>query len=1217
MIGTTLLTRYRLDAELGRGGTGVVYRAFDTLLERTAAVKVLSTGSLDTEGRVRLLNEARAAAQLKHPHIVSIYDAGEIDDMAFIIMELLEGASLFDVRPENLFATLGVISQVCDALAHAHSHGVIHRDLKLENVIVSPAGHATLTDFGLACSTTSRVTTEGGIVGTVFYLPPEQILGQRVDGRADLYALGVMLYELTAGRLPFTGDDPLAVISQHLYAPVVPPSTYQPGLPPTLDRLIVQLMSKEAQDRPASAEQVRQTLEAILVRPASGPDPGSEDPSSAEDAAVDESPLERLARGRLVGRACEMAEARAQWQRVAAGKPAPPVLLISGDPGVGKTPLVHEIMALAQVAGGRALASVCYAEDNVPYGPIVQLARAALPYLDDEAGFAALADLAGLAPDLAERFGAVSAGVASMAAPEPQVQQQRLFESVVSLAVALARRGPSGAATQPDIPLLFVIEDLQWADPPSLFLLRHLARRSRPAGLRLLVVLTYREAQPDASCCLEDVLLDFQREQLAAQIKLLPYDRAGTAELLQSLFQQEPEPAFVDAIYRVTEGNLFYIEEICKTLIEAGQLHRVDGHWHWPDMTEHQLPPSIRATILARVAKLPEAVQDVLRLAAIIGREFDFATLLRAGEQPGGSLPDEDALIDALEQAERAQLIQESGDPDTFVFAHALIPHTLAESISGLRRRRMHRRVLAALQALGSQDYATLAEHAAQAGDNGQAQAYLARAGERALAVFSNQEAELYLRRALDLTPSGPAQAPLLAQLGEALFRQARYAEAGRTWQSGLDLYRAAGDAGQTARLYARAARAAHYWSGAVHSLAVCRQGLAAIEDVAGCAPETPGMAALLHETARAYRFNGLAAAALPYCEQALALARRLNLVEIQAESLATLGILDSEPAAVRQQALTQAVALAESAGLFFTAVRAHDNMSDFLRDLGDLRGMLNHNQRARELAQRVGMAPWEYFYTFRVAESSLELGAFPAVAAACAALRHMEGHAALAPVRQPVWREYLEAMVARCQGRLVEVAETLARLHAAFPENPGASLRARLEFNLGDVLLEQGRLDDAEQVLLRALDIQDLDLPVPRVTPYCLLAVVYAAQGRLAEAGRLFDQADEIAAPHYVAGDAVLMVWAEARLAAAAGEYARAAVAYADAAARLSASGAAWRHARLLLEWAGLRVHAALPPAPTRDLLTQAQSAFTDLSCPYYAAEAAARLSALHPAGL
>ena len=264
-VGSLLNARYRLVAELGQGGMGVVYRAHDSLLERDVALKVVSKAGLGTEGRARLLHEARAAAHLNHPNIVGVYDAGESDGVPFVVMELVEGRSLFDNPPESIDEIIAIGRQICAALVHAHERGIVHRDLTPENIMVAQDGTAKLMGFGLVGSVASRLTVEGSIQGTVLYLAPELALGQPFDGRADLYALGVLLYELTTGRLPFSGDDPMAVISQHLYAPVMPPRAHNAQIPPSLDALVVRLMSKQPEDRPASAQEVLQALEGIAL----------------------------------------------------------------------------------------------------------------------------------------------------------------------------------------------------------------------------------------------------------------------------------------------------------------------------------------------------------------------------------------------------------------------------------------------------------------------------------------------------------------------------------------------------------------------------------------------------------------------------------------------------------------------------------------------------------------------------------------------------------------------------------------------------------------------------------------------------------------------------------------------------------------------------------------------------------------------------------------
>jgi len=749
MIETLINNRYLILSELGRGGMGVVYRAHDTLLERDVAVKVLWSAALGSQGRARLLREAQAAARLNHPNIINIFDAGDSDGMSYIIMELLDGESLFERRPATLDESLRVLRQICDALEHAHSHGIIHRDLKPENVIVTSNGVAKLTDFGLSRSLTGRISQEGIIVGTVYYLAPEQALRQDIDSRADLYALGVLAYELVTGRLPFTADDPLGVISQHLNAPVVPPSTYNANIPPALDVLILRLMSKRPEDRPSSAAEVRAALDRLYD------EPGEVDTSFLAEL----SPLDRLGRGRLVGRREEFNRFKGLWRDVMGEGPTSlgtelprpanqeNVSIISGEPGVGKTPLIKEINSLAQISGAQVVMAECYASDIAPYAPVIQLLRKAQP-LPEGLPDIVFSDLQALAPDLVAR------PVGARPQLNPISEQQRIFESLFALFSTLAERQP----------VLLILEDAHWADESSLLLLRHLSRRSRAAHLRLMIVVTYRPDEMERNTAFQDMLLQMQREHLAITIELAPFNREQTRELLTGMFTEEISDGFVDSIYKVTEGNLFFIEEICKALIEEGKIYCDGGHWQISGVEEMELPQSVRVALQLRINRLPEAAQDLLRLAAVIGREFDYEILLRSCEQQN-----EDRLIEALEQAERAQLISEvrqhgptggypkAGATERFAFAHTLIPAILHEEISSLRRRRMHRRIAEAVEAVRPDDLETLAFHFGQAGDQDKARLYTLRAGDRARKLYANNEALRFYREALELTPADHA----------------------------------------------------------------------------------------------------------------------------------------------------------------------------------------------------------------------------------------------------------------------------------------------------------------------------------------------------------------------------------------------------------------------------------------------------------------------------
>ncbi len=1197
-VGILLNERYRLDAELGRGGMGVVYRAHDTLLERDVAIKLLSDSALGTEGRARLLHEARAAASLNHPNIGAVHDAGEADvpwqaDPApFIVMELVEGESLYnlkaagDRRLEALDEIVSIARQICAALEHAHAHGIIHRDLKPENVLLAPDGTAKLTDFGLARSVASRMTSEGTIVGTAYYLAPEQALGQQIDNRADLYSLGVLLYELTTGLLPFTADDPLAVISQHLHAPVVPPRAKNPKIPPALDNLILRMMSKEPGDRPASAAEVLGALAqpGILDR----------DIIPAEELSV----LERIERGRMVGRERELAQARTLWKKVVFSEGQ--MLLISGEPGVGKSRLVQELVTQVQVSGGQALVGVCYAEGGAPYAPFAQVLRRAFHSgFCDDLGLSdfVLADLLTLAPALRRRF----PEVAPNPPLDPQSEQQRLFENVVAFCAALSERAP----------LLLVLEDAHWADSSTLSLLRHLARRTRRQPV--LLAATYREVELDGTRPFQEVLLDLNRERLATRLELSRLGREESRDMLAVLFDEEITPEFLDGIFRETEGNPFFIEEVCKALVESGELYFADGRWHRPSMDQLEIPQSVRAAIQSRIGKLPAEAQEILRLAAILGREFDFETLAEASALPKAGEVGEERLIDALESAEGAQLIEEISAEGgvTFAFTNALIPATLVEGVRTLRRRRLHRRAAAAVATLRPDDLEALAHHYGEAGDDAQALTYYTRAGERASAAYANQEAKNHFLAALDLVESYAGRAHLLSELGEVHVRMGHHEEAIETWQEGIDLYKSLGDQDGVARLYAQVARAAWLAGPPPRSLALCREGM---EAIAG-APDSLGQADLLHETARACLFNGLPDEADVLCRRALEIAERLGAVQVQAEALTTLAIVPGRPAAEAVSALTQVVELVEAAGLLVQAARAHQNLGAILCfNAGDLDASRQHSLRATELFQQVGGVSWVLYCASGAAIVALYQGAIPVAETELLALRASLDAAYDAGVAVTVLQT-AEALLQRYRGELAEAAERL-RAHQAETRDAGdLHYLSIVDNTLAGVLGEIGEEEEAEAALREAIELGDRGAVVGGVWPRCILSVIRSRQREAQAARSLISEGREKATElGDRAWDAVWLPWARAHLAAVEGNWSDALKAFDATVDGFARMGMRWYRAHTLREWADAHLSRgeAGDRERARELLREATAEFESMGAPICASQVQDRLEQL-----
>jgi predicted ATPase len=793
---TLLNERYRLEAEIGRGGMGTVYRGHDTLLQRDVAVKVLSRAKLDSKGRARLLREAQAAAQLNHPNIASVHDAGETEGTPFIVMELVQGPSLYQQPPDGMDEVLALARQVCAALDHAHAHDIVHRDLKPENVLLAPDGSVKLVDFGLARTVASRLTAEGAILGTLLYLAPEQARGADLDGRADLYALGVMLYEWTAGQPPFGDAPPAVIIGQHLHAPVVPPRELNPEIPPALDALILQLLSKQPGDRPASAEEVRQALET-LAEP-SAPTERPRLPRFLLEAA--EEPAEP--RPAFVARERELAWLDGFLQQAVEGQGQ--VAFLTGGPGRGKTALLDAFARQAMDAypGLLVARGTCnaYSGAGDPYLPFRELlsmltgdveaqwsagtigsdhARrlwgalpAAVEALLDHGphvspallpGEALLARVESACPDapwlprLRERLERDQAGSAGL-------EQAHLFQQVSNVLRTLADSHP----------LLLILDDLQWVDRASAGLLFHLGRRLE--GARILIVGAYRPEE--VALGLEDpitgesrrhpldkLLAEFKRLYGDAWLDLAEVDEPEGRRFVDALLETEPNrlgEGFRQALAERAGGHPLFTVELLRAMQERGDLVQ-DGAGHWREgaaLDWGTLPARVEGVIAERIGRLEQELRDVLTVASVEGEDFtaEVVAQVRAVEARelvrnlSGQLQKEHRLVRS-----RGWMRLDARRLALYRFQHHLFQKYLYNSLDETERAYLHEDVGNVLEAIYGEQAdevaVQLARHFEEAGIPDKAAHYYGRAGELAAERYANDEALAHMSRTLELAP--------------------------------------------------------------------------------------------------------------------------------------------------------------------------------------------------------------------------------------------------------------------------------------------------------------------------------------------------------------------------------------------------------------------------------------------------------------------------------
>ena len=420
-----------------------------------------------------------------HQHIVTVFDLGQEHDHPYMVTELMGGGDIEGVIEDAvdhrlpLEQAIGIARETCQGLEFAHGRGIVHRDLKPGNVWLTGDGVAKIGDFGLAVALDrSRLTTEGMMVGTVYYMLPEQAMGGEVTPQSDLYSLGAMLYEMVTGRPPFLGDDTVAIIGQHINTAPVSPTWHNRQCPRPLEALIMRLLAKNPSERPESAADVLSALDAIdlgdvgAIRPdASGPlQDGWPTPWTAWQGGV------------FVGRQREMGELKACLEDALSGRGR--LVTLVGEPGIGKTRTALELATYAGLRQAQVLWGRCYEEQGAPpYWPWVQAIRSYVRDVDPEQ---LRSDMGAGAADIGQVVSDVKDRLPGLEAPpelEPEQARFRLFDSIAAFLKNAGRRQP----------LVLVLDDLHWADHPSLPLLEFVAREL--ANARLLIIGTYRDVE--------------------------------------------------------------------------------------------------------------------------------------------------------------------------------------------------------------------------------------------------------------------------------------------------------------------------------------------------------------------------------------------------------------------------------------------------------------------------------------------------------------------------------------------------------------------------------------------------------------------------------------------------------------------------------------------------------------------------------------------------
>ncbi|HKG36769.1 MAG TPA: AAA family ATPase [Solirubrobacterales bacterium] len=1093
--------RYRPLSPLGRSGGKTVFVARDERDEREVALALFDIEGVGEAALARSRREMRAMERLgEHPHVVPVRETGESADSPYIVSPLMPGG---DVR--RLLATsadgrleieqaLRIAIDVCRALEHAHGCGIVHRDLKPANVWLAGDGAARLGDFSLAATGPAR---EGTLVGTVAYLPPEQALGRPPGPRSDLYSLGAMLYEMVAGQPPFAGDDAVSIIGQHLNAAPVAASRHNPRVPPALDDLLDDLLAKRPEERPASAAEARERLEAIRDAP----------PEEAATEEQAENPLEGLAGGAFVGREAELARLREGVNGALAG--AGGLVLLAGEPGIGKTRTAEEAATYARLHGAKVHWGRCHEDEGAPpYWPWVQVIRSYCREADPvalgwELGGAA-PEIARVVPEVAERAG--------IEAPAPLGEDEqarfRLFDSITGF----LRNAASSR------PLVIVIDDLHWADEPSLLLLRFLAREIEDSAL--LVIGTYRDVELGRHHPLSRTLGELGGGERGGRVVLRGLREEDVARYVEITAGADPSPELAAAVHAQTEGNPFFVSEVVRLLASEGNL----GPSGAPAIA---IPEGVRDVVGRRLDRLSEEANEALRVGAAVGRDFEGEVLERvlAGQGENGSRPDAVRVEEALAEGVAAQLLEQRS-PGRFRFAHALVRETLYGEVPPARRPALHAAIASTLEGVYSADpgrlerrLAELAHHyneAGAAGDPAKAVDYATRAGERALAQLGYEEAAELFRRALDALElagvDAERRARLLVSLGEAEATGGHFEDARETIERAAEAARSIG----SAQLLARAALALAY----VTEVGYFDERVAAVLEAAldAIGPgDSVTRAMLLSWLAQENYWRDPEGLSARLHRESIEMARRLGDERTLAAVISRANFIDIGPESARQgvESNSEVLELARRVGDRELEMRSHVlRLRDHLQ-LGDIASVDRDLEAYAKLAEELRQPQHLWHVPLLRAMRALVDGRFDEAERLAEEARR-GGERAGEPLAQQFYAIQASVLY-RLQGRLNEIFQQVSALGARYPAIPAwRAARAAIAIQLGRDADARTELDR-----LAGNDFEDIPRDAQWPILHALLCEVVWSLGDGERARILHDKLAPFAGQVVVAGRA------------------------------------------------------------------------------------------------
>ncbi len=947
--GHVLGKRYLIERVAAEGRMGAVLIAGDQQTEGTVAIRIIDP-AYSEEKMQRLFSQRDVLLAADHPNLLPVIDLAIEEEIAYLVERYHPGKTLetlLQEHPEGLpfDRAMEIALAVVAGIVHVHGLGIVHGNLKTDKIYIDgdriQVGGIALgrLDEGLNLLEAPRLRQ------VVAYLAPEQVIGRPIDARTDLYALGVILYQLFSGVCPFDGNE-REVLQAHLDLKPPPPRYYQGQISPSLDHLILKLLAKSPAHRYSSAAQVQRILLAL--------NDGDASHILVEDTF-------------FVAREDELKLMGELWEKARSGQGQ--LLLISGEQGVGKTRLTEEFaeQAHAQVVllghgrerqGGRALSP--FAEALLSYLKTIP------PELFDDRAQELIGEFAAVIPDVRELLPDLSAP----AAMEPEQEQLRRMNSMTRfMSMATSNR-----------PWILILDDMQWADEGSLALLRYLSFDL--PRMPLLIVVAYRQSALPPAHPLHDLLATLSDHESISRIKLDRFNRRDLEALLVNEWDSQVPEELLETIFRRTGGNPLFIREVIHSLVAEKLVSFERGVWRYPQPEAVQLPQSLQAVVRRRVSVLDVNAQTLLQQAAVLGQEFQIDVLGEMSELA------EWPLLENLDSALQNGFVREAVSEGYLRFQHHAVRRALYDVIPAVRRRLWHKLAGEILERLNEGNLEAIADvlavHFWEAEVGEKAIHYGYQAAEKAQKAYNNGAAvEWYEQVVVQINDleSGQQEQFLsiltssLLNLGNVLELVGEWDGARKHYEEALELAQTAGDRsavawsqialGELSRKQGAFEEALDWFekAGGEFEAFGDREGLAQVYhdkgSVAGqqadlekaydCFTESlalrrelgdeAGIANLLNNLALVAEHRGQYEEAFDLHEQALTIRRELGDRQMIASSLSNLGfilMMRGKYEAAREN-LTEAVSLQRDTGDRWLLANALNNLGNVARETGSI----------------------------------------------------------------------------------------------------------------------------------------------------------------------------------------------------------------------------------------------------------------------------------------